>query len=52
VDRRFIASAAVTYKLTRTMQIKGELRREQRSSNEAGNDYTANVFLVGLRLQR
>jgi hypothetical protein len=51
-DRRFAASAAITYKLTRTMQIKGEVRRETRSSNAPGQDYTANVFLVGLRLQR
>ncbi|MEX0752903.1 MAG: outer membrane beta-barrel protein [Xanthobacteraceae bacterium] len=51
-DRRFSAAAELTYKLNREMQIKGEARREQRSSNESGQDYTANIFLLGLRLQR
>src|SRR6185503_8105409 len=40
-DRRFAASAALTYKLTRTLQIKGELRHEMLRSNSAGVDYKA-----------
>jgi hypothetical protein len=51
-DRRFSMSAGITYKFTRELQAKGELRRETRRSNQAGNDYTATIFLVGLRLQR
>ncbi len=51
-DRRFSASAALTYKLTRTTQIKGEVRRELRRSSSPDQDYTASIFLVGLRLQR
>ena len=34
------------------MQIKGELRQERLRSNLPGSDYTANIVLVGLRLQR
>jgi hypothetical protein len=51
-DRRFSVSAGITYKFTRELQAKGELRRETRRSSQAGNDYTATIFLVGLRLQR
>lgn len=51
-DHRFLASAALTYKMSRTMQLKGEVRRESRSSNQPDEDYTANIFLLGLRLQR
>jgi hypothetical protein len=51
-DNRYVASAALTYKLTRSVQIKGELRQEWLRSNVTGVDYTATVALVGLRLQR
>ncbi len=51
-DRRFSAGAELTYKMNRDVQLKGELRREQRRSNETGNDYDANIFLLTLRLQR
>ncbi len=49
---RLSAAAELTYKLTRSVQIKGELRHEQRSSNAADQGYSANIFLLGLRLQR
>ncbi len=42
----------LTYKLNRDVQLKGEVRRDWLHSNIAGNDYTADVFLLGLRLQR
>ncbi len=51
IDNRFSAGAGLTYKMNRNVQWKGEVRREQRTSNVAGNDYTANIFLLGLRLQ-
>jgi hypothetical protein len=50
-DKRYLASAALTYKLTRTVHLKGEFRREWLTS-QGGSDYAANVFLVGVRLQR
>lgn len=51
-DERITASAALAYKLTRTAQIKGEFRREWLRSSVPGNDYTASIVMVGLRLQR
>lgn len=51
-DRSSLASLALVYKLTRTAQIKGEFRREWLTSSVPGSDYTANVVMVGLRLQR
>ncbi len=43
---------AITYKLTRELQLKSELRRDWLRSNTPGGDYTADVILFGLRLQR
>ena len=51
-DERYATSAFVTYKLTREVWLKGEYRHEWRHSNVAGNDYQADVVLVGARLQR
>jgi hypothetical protein len=51
-DDRYTASGAITYKLTREVQIKGEFRRDWLKSTAVGADYTANIFLLGLRLQR
>jgi hypothetical protein len=51
-DDRYTASAALTYKATREVQIKGEFRRDWLKSTATGVDYTANIFLLGLRLQR
>lgn len=51
-DDRYGASLALTYKLTRTAQIKGEFRQEWLRSNLPGNDYTASIVMLGLRLQR
>ena len=51
-DYRYAGSAAITYKLNRDMQLKGEYRREWLQSSIAGVDYLANVWLIGLRLQK
>ena len=51
-DDRYAISAALTYKLNRMMQVKGEVRQEWLHSTVPGVDYTATVFLLGLRLQR
>jgi hypothetical protein len=50
-DKRYVASAALVYKLSRTWQLKGELREEWLRSNIAGADYSATVALLGLRWQ-
>jgi hypothetical protein len=52
LDRRYAASAGIIYKLTREMQLKAEYRHERLRSNFAGNDYDADIFLLGARLQR
>jgi hypothetical protein len=51
-DDRYAAALGLTYKLNREMQVKGELRREWLTSNLPGNNYQADVALLGVRLQR
>ena len=51
-DKRYSAGVGLTYKLSRTLQIKGEFRQDWLRSNVTGNDYEASVFLLGVRVQR
>jgi hypothetical protein len=52
-DDRYAVSAAITYKLNRDLQVKGEVREEWlRSTTPIGVDYNATVFLLGMRMQR
>ena len=50
-DHRYYFGGGLTYKLNRFTQVKGEVRHEWLNSTEPGNNYAANVFLLGLRLQ-
>jgi len=50
-DDRYSVSAALTYKLNRMAQVKGEFRREWSQSTAPGVDYVASVFLLGMRMQ-
>ena len=50
-DNRYSVSAALTYKLNRMAQVKGEFRQEWLNSTVPGVDYAASVFLLGMRLQ-
>jgi hypothetical protein len=52
IDYRYAASSTLTYMLTREWQLKAEYRNEWRTSNVAGQGYSANVYLLGVRLQR
>lgn len=52
VDQRTVASLGLVYRASRALQIRGEIRRETLQSNTADASYSANVFLLGLRLQR
>ncbi len=52
VDQRMVASVNLVYRASRNMQIRGEVRREALFSNQAGQSYSANIVLLGLRLQR
>jgi hypothetical protein len=51
VDKRYVAAAALTYKLSRAWQVKGEVREEWLRSNTAGVDYAATIATLGLRWQ-
>ncbi len=52
VDYRYGASGILTYMLTRNWHAKAEYRQEWRNTDTPGQDYTANIWLVGLRFQR
>jgi hypothetical protein len=52
IDNRFTYGGALTYYLNRSFALRGELRQERLSSNNPGNNYTANIVLIGARLQR
>ncbi|HEY6022664.1 MAG TPA: outer membrane beta-barrel protein [Pseudolabrys sp.] len=52
IDKRYSAGLGMTYKLNRSVQVKGEFRQDWLRSNAAGADYMASVFMLGLRLQR
>ncbi len=51
-DERYVTSVAITYMLSRELQLRGEYRREWMQSNTPDNGYKADVFLLGVRLQR
>jgi hypothetical protein len=51
-DKRYSAGLGLTYKLNRTVQIKGEIQQNWLRSNVTGNNYSATVFLLGVRIQR
>lgn len=51
-DDKLGFSASLTYYPTRYMALKGEYRRETYHSNVPGQDYTSNIYLLGLKLQR
>jgi hypothetical protein len=50
-DRRYLASLALTYKVTRALQLKGELQEVWLCSSEPYQNYAASVALIGLRYQ-
>ena len=51
-DTRTSLGAAITYKLNREFWLKGEYRHDLMRSNTAGVDYDADVFMIGVKLQR
>jgi hypothetical protein len=52
VENGYTAGVRLDYKITRSIAFHASYSHERLGSNEAGDDYTANVFLVGLRFQR
>jgi hypothetical protein len=51
-DTRTSLGTALTYKFNREFSLKGEYRYDQLQSNLPGPNYHANIFMVGLKLQR
>jgi hypothetical protein len=51
-DNRYFASVGLTYKLNRSMQLKGQVRQDWLTSTATGVAYDATSFLLTLRLQR
>lgn len=51
-DKRYSAGLGLTYKLSRTVQVKGEFRQDWLRSNVTGNDYQASIFMLGVRVQQ
>ena len=51
-DNRYTAGIGLTYKLNRSLQIKGEIDHNWLRSNQSGNNYDETLFLIGIRLQR
>jgi hypothetical protein len=51
-DNRYSAGASLAYKVTRTVQIKGEFRHDWLQSTVSGVNYAANIALLTVRLQR
>jgi hypothetical protein len=50
-DHRYVASIGMTYILTRALRVRGEVRREWLRSSIPLQDYSANIFLLGIRAQ-
>jgi hypothetical protein len=48
----YIAGLTAEYNLTRSIVLKGSFTRQRMASNQPGTDYTADVFMLGLRFQR
>jgi hypothetical protein len=51
-DDRLGLMAGFTYHMSRYAALKGEVRREQLRSTDPDGGYTANIVMLGLRLQR
>jgi len=51
-DERLGLGAALTYRFNRYASLRGEFRRERLRSTVPDDDYTANIVMLGLRLQR
>ena len=51
-DVRNFVSGGITYKMTREVWLKGEVRQDWMRSTATGVDYNATSFLLGLKLQR
>jgi hypothetical protein len=51
-DNRYFTSLGLTYKFTREMQMRTEVREDWQTASQPGFSYTATSVLFGVRLQR
>jgi hypothetical protein len=51
-DDRYSVGGSITYKINRVAQIKAEVREDWLRSSVPGVDYTATVYMLGVKLQR
>jgi hypothetical protein len=51
-EKYFNGILRAEYNLTRTVAVRASYTFEKLKSTSIGSDYTANVFLLGLRLRR
>jgi len=51
-ERTIAAGVKAEYSLTRTVVVKASYAYERLKTTVPGSDYTSNIFLLGLRLQR
>ena len=51
-ERMINAGVKAEYSLTRTVVVKASYAYERLKTTVPGSDYTSNIFLLGLRLQR
>jgi hypothetical protein len=51
-ERTLTGTVKAEYNLTRSISVRGSFSHERLKSTAVGSDYTANVFLLGLKLQR
>ena len=50
-EEGFAGSVRLDYRLTRSVALRASFTHERLKSSDPGSDYTANVYLVGLRFQ-
>jgi hypothetical protein len=51
-DDNYIVSAAMLFKMSRDLWLKGEYRREWLDSTISTANYVSNIYTIGVRLQR
>ena len=51
-DRRYFVEGDLVYKLSRTFQIKGQVRHDWLNSSVNGASSAATVVMLGIRVQR
>ena len=51
-ERTLTGTLKAEYNLSRSVIVRGSFTHERLQSSTPGSDYTANVFLLGLKLQR